>query len=301
VKSLTAKNLPAHIAEFLRYLEHEVRVSEFTLTSYRIDLRQFHEFLTEQESNEISRRTLRAFLAHQSRKGARPATVNRKLACLRSFFRFLAAREIIETNPADTLFFLKKEKKLPAIFNYATILKAFEAIDQRTFEGYRDRMMLELFYASGIRLRELVNLDVSDIQFSSGLVKVTGKGSKERLVPFGRRVESLLKTYLSKRNEQKQAINFDHDALFITSKGKRITPQQVQTRMKKYFLPISNEEGASPHMLRHSFATHLLEEGADIMAVKELLGHSSLSTTQIYTHLTSEKLKKIYKQAHPRA
>lgn len=301
VKSLMAKSLPEHKTAFLRYLDQEVRVSEFTLKAYKTDLLQFCEFLEEHDLVEVDRKSLRSFLAHQSREGARPATVNRKLACLRSFFRFLAARDVIENNPADTLFFLKKEKKLPAIFSYEAILKVFETIDMQTFEGLRDRTILELFYSSGMRLRELVRLDVSDIDFQTALLKVTGKGTKERLVPLGRRVESFLQEYQAARKEQLGTLDLENEAFFITPKGKRITPRQVQNRMQKYFLPVSREKGASPHMLRHSFATHLLEEGADLMAVKELLGHASLSTTQIYTHLTSEKLKKIYEKAHPRA
>jgi integrase/recombinase XerC len=161
--------------------------------------------------------------------------------------------------------------------------------------------MLELFYATGIRLRELVGLNLEDVDFSNDLVKVTGKGSKQRLVPMGKVTAKTLKEYLKKRQAFLEAPNLSEKALFLNKKGNRMTARQVQTRVKKYLLLASDKDEAYPHILRHSFATHLLEEGADLLSVKELLGHASLSTTQVYTHLTAERLKKIYKQAHPRA
>ncbi|MFQ5825228.1 MAG: tyrosine-type recombinase/integrase, partial [bacterium] len=181
------------------------------------------------------------------------------------------------------------------------ISTALELPDVSTFDGLRDKVILELFYATGMRLRELVGLNLEDIDFSNDLVKVTGKGSKQRLLPTGKVTARILKEYLRKRQAFLEALNLSESALFLNKKGHRMTARQVQTRVKKYLLSASDEDEAYPHILRHSFATHLLEEGADLLSVKELLGHSSLSTTQVYTHLTAERLKKIYKQAHPRA
>lgn len=295
------ESLTQNIDKFLKHLRSTKNASVFTLMSYKTDLYQFGKFLKETNSKEITRNSVRSFLALRFKDGLKATTVNRKLASLRSFFKFLSQNELIETNPALNLSFLKTEKKLPSLLTYETILKALELPDANTFEGLRDKVILELFYATGIRLRELVGLNLQDIDFSNELVQVTGKGSKQRLVPFGKVTARFLKEYIRKRQAFLCALGLPEKALFLNKKSERMTARQVQIRVIKYLLLASDKDEAYPHMLRHSFATHLLEEGADLLAVKELLGHSSLSTTQVYTHLTAERLKKIYKQAHPRA
>jgi integrase/recombinase XerC len=301
VKSLKVDLLDQYIDDYINHLRVEKNASPFTLEAYATDLSQFAEFLTEENQQAITKNSLRAFLAMLFRSGLKAASVNRKLACLRSFFKYLCAREILEVNPALPLFFLKKEKKLPEFLSYETIVKAINLTRTETFEGMRDRMMLEFFYATGVRLRELVGINVNDLDFASNLVRVTGKGAKQRLLPFGKSVSKLIREYLRMRNEQLAIWHQTTDALFITNKGKRISPRLVQARIKKILRAASQHLRAYPHLLRHSFATHLLDEGADLLSVKELLGHASLSTTQVYTHLTPERLKAVYNQAHPRA
>jgi len=301
VKSLKVDLLNQYIDEYIQYLRVEKNASPFTLESYATDLAQFAEFLTQDNQHAITKNSLRAFLATLSRGGLKATSVNRKLACLRSFFKYLCAREILKVNPALSLFFLKEEKKLPEFLSYETIVKAIKLINIATFEGMRDRMMLEFFYSTGVRLRELVGINVNDLDFANTIVRVTGKGARQRLVPFGKSVSKLLREYLRMRSERLAILQKASDAVFINDKGKRILPRLVQTRIKNMLLPASEHQRAYPHLLRHSFATHLLDEGADLLSVKELLGHASLSTTQVYTHLTPERLKAIYNQAHPRA
>lgn len=301
MQQLLVSRIQAHQNSFFDYLKIERNASEFTLTSYKTDLDNFFEFFQQNNYRNIDRKTLRSFLSNLVGRQLKPATINRKLACLRSFFKFLNSRKIININPAETLFFLKKEQKLPTFFSYETIMKAINLPDISQFEGLRDSLIIDMFYSTGMRLRELVNLDVNDFDLYSGVIRVIGKGAKERLVPIGQNLSKVTKMYLNERNDYFPSYSSEDDAFFISKKFKRMKPWQVQYCVKKYLVMAGDEQSAYPHKLRHSFATHLLDEGADLMAVKELLGHSSLSTTQIYTHVTPEKLKRIYKQAHPRA
>ena len=301
MKLLTAKEFSKFTDEFLNHLLVEVRCSAFTLTSYQTDLKQFQQFLNMNKFAEIDRRTLRAFLASLSQAGLKPSSINRKLACLRSFFKFLASRDIIEANPANSLNFLKKEKRLPHVISHEEIIRAIENIACNSFDGIRDRVIIEMFYSTGMRLRELTGLNVVDVDLASDLIRVSGKGTKERILPLGPDLKSKLRQYLQERDALAATIDSGTAAFFITDKAMRISPSQVQQLVKKHLKALAIKRGAHPHALRHSFATHLLNEGADLLAVKELLGHSSLSTTQIYTFLTDEKLKKVYEQAHPRA
>ncbi len=301
MKSLTVSGLGRHITSFLTYLESERNASPFTIASYGTDLTQLRRFLQTSGHDTVTRKALRAFLADLAQQGLGPASINRKLACLRSFFKYLCAHELLETNPAHSLSFLKKEKRLPGYFSYEAILKALHLPDTRTYEGARARIIIELFYATGMRLRELVGLNVEDVDFSNAVVRVTGKGGKQRLVPLGKRTAKSLQDYLACRSAFLAACHQEQHALILDDRGKRVAPRAVQRIVKKYLARASGDESASPHMLRHSFATHLLEEGADLVAVKDMLGHANLSTTQIYTHLTVHRLKKVYEQAHPRA
>ncbi|MFQ5824641.1 MAG: site-specific tyrosine recombinase/integron integrase [bacterium] len=298
---LTVDKLKPCIDKFIQHLRLEKNASDFTLKAYKTDLCQFVQFLDDTNIQEITKKSLRSFLALLFQGGLKATTVNRKLASLRSFFKFVCLQEIIDTNPTLNLGFLKTTKNLPSFLSYETIMTALEFPDINTIDGLRDRVILELFYGTGIRLRELVGLNLDDIDFSNGLVKVMGKGSKQRLIPLGKVTAKFVKEYMDKRKKFLISLDSSQEALFINLKGNRISPRQVQSIVKKYLQLASDKNKAYPHILRHSFATHLLEEGADLLAVKELLGHSCLSTTQVYTHLTAERLKEIYKQAHPRA
>lgn len=301
MKSLRVDELHLFIDEFLQHLRTEKNASPFTLTSYETDLRQLGQFLLDMKLEEVSKNSVRAFLATLSKGGLRATTVNRKLACLRTFFKYLCALEIIDVNPAQPFFFLKEEKKLPAFFNYETIVKGIDSIAADNFEGARDRAIVEFFYSTGVRLRELVGVNLNDLDFVNEVVKISGKGSRQRLAPLGKMLAKVLRSYLKARQEHLTALGRSNDALFVNKKGNRVSPGFVRNRIKKIFLPVAGQQQAHPHMLRHSFATHLLDEGADLLSVKEMLGHASLSTTQIYTHLSPERLKAIYMQAHPRA
>ncbi len=301
VQSLTAKTLQFHIRNFLRHLRIEKNASRFTLSAYQLDLEQLLQFAEENQVTEITRKSLRSFLASLSKRGLKASSINRKLTSLRSFFKYLCSQEVLDSNPAATLLYLKKEKKLPSFLRYEVILKALSLPDTTTFGGLRDRVILEIFYSTGIRLRELVGIDLEEVDLTNEVLRVTGKGSKERLVPLGKSITKIIKAYIVTRTQFVKSRNSSTEAFFLNKKGERISPGQVQYRVRKYLLAASDKQEAYPHMLRHSFATHLLDEGADLVSVKELLGHSSLSTTQVYTHLTTERLKKVYKQAHPRA
>lgn len=301
MQSLRVETAKVYVEEFLAHLRSEKNASDFTLKAYKTDLSQFVQFLEDTNTQEITKKSIRSFLSLLFKGGLKAATVNRKFTCLKSFFKFLCIRELIDFNPTLNLSFLKTERKLPSFLEYETIMTALELPDMNSFDGLRDRVILELFYSTGIRLRELVGLNLDDIDFLNALVKVKGKGSKQRLVPLGKVTAKYVKKYINERERFLSSLGKTPAALFINRRGARISPSGVQGIVKKYLLLASDKNEAYPHILRHSFATHLLEEGADLLAVKELLGHSSLSTTQVYTHLTAERLKEVYKQAHPRA
>ncbi|MFQ5674668.1 MAG: tyrosine-type recombinase/integrase [bacterium] len=300
MQSLSTNKLSFHANAFLKHLRVEKNVSEFTLTAYKNDLDQLGNFIENNQILTITRKVLRSFLASLATNGLKPSTINRKLTALKSFFKYLCAHEILDANPAETLLFLKKDRTLPTFYDYETILQVLEIPDIHDFEGLRDRAILELFYDTGIHLRELVGINLQDLDLFSSTLLVRGKRAKERVVPLGEISTNILKRYMDFREDLLKAQNVSTSALFLRKNGKRVSPDQVQYRVKKYFLAAA-KQGASPHKLRHSFATHLLDEGADLLAVKELLGHASLSTTQIYTHVTTERLKKEYNLAHPRS
>lgn len=293
--------------KYLNYLKTERSFSPHTLTSYSNDLQQFYSFLdkfydlSSLKINDITRKTLRAFLAHLRRQNYKSTSLNRKIACLKSFFKFLYRHNYISNNPAAGLYSLRTEKNIPMTLNYEQIKAAIALINTDTLTGMRDRAILELFYGTGIRLSELASLKVENIDFVNNVIRVLGKGNKERLVPIGEMAKQALKQYLTHRNEfTRKSPRENVEEIFINKKGAKLSTRGIQRRVARYLRMVSTT-GTSPHSLRHSFATHLLDEGADLVAVKELLGHSSLSTTQIYTHVSSERLKEIYKQAHPRA
>ncbi|MBN1349141.1 tyrosine recombinase XerC [candidate division KSB1 bacterium] len=294
------------VLKYLRFLGNERNYSRHTITAYESDLAQFFAFLeTHIESPELrllEKRTFRAYLAHLSDDGLKPKSINRKLACLRSFFKFLITIGEIDHNPLSSLFSLKMEKKLPNTLSFDSISEVLSMPDENQPMQLRDKLIIELFYGTGMRLSELANLNVSDINLYNSLLKVKGKGSKERLLPIGRIAGQTLQKYLQKRSELLRSPDDKHiDALLLNKDGARLSNRGIRLIVNKWLSKVAEAGKTNPHILRHSFATHLLDEGANLMAVKELLGHSSLSTTQIYTHVTVERLKNVYKKAHPRA
>ena len=292
------------ISDFLTYLEKERHYSKFTINAYGYDLYRFVEFFEEYSGTPVSdfgdvdKIAIRHFLGKEFEEGYSSKTVARRLASVKSFFKYLLKIEEIQDNPAIHIKTPKTPKSLPVYVNEDIVEKLMDAPASDSFIGLRDRAMLELFYSTGMRLRELVNINLNDFHTKSQLIKVTGKGGKERLIPYGKRAQFSIEKFLEFCGVQLSEKE-DIVPLFINSKGKRISPRTVQRRIKMYLKTVTDGERFGPHTLRHSFATHLLSRGADIRAVQDLLGHSSLSSTQIYTHIQPEKMKKVYQQAHP--
>ena len=292
------------IDKYIVYLKSIRNYSDHTLNAYTNDLRQFLDYIAKynvRDFNQVKKVHLRSFLGSLKSSEYKSRSINRKIACIRSYFKFLNAKGYIKRNPTLNLFSLKTERTLPPNLVYKMIEEILNLPDTDTFIGSRDKAILELFYGTGIRLHELSSLRINDIDFGNGVIRVLGKGAKERIVPIGKVAMKSLKVYLSKRNEKLDPFKKEINFVFLNKKGTKLSERSVQYRVDKYLKLVSSSHKTYPHVLRHSFATHLLNEGADLLAVKELLGHANLSTTQIYTHVSSEHLKKIYKQAHPRA
>ncbi|MBU0605550.1 MAG: tyrosine recombinase XerC, partial [Candidatus Omnitrophica bacterium] len=269
-----------------------------TITNYTVDLDVFKDFLGDKEIETVDHLSLRRFLAELRAKNYAKRTVARKLASLRSFFRFLFREGHIKKNPITAVLTPKLDKKLPLFLDTARIDRLLSTPTDRNIAGLRDRALLETLYSTGIRVSELVGLDLGDIDFISGVIKVLGKGSKERIVPIGEPALGAIRKYIDKRMGYKTE---DKDAVFLNKSGGRLTDRSVRRALDKHIKTCGIIEKISPHSLRHSFATHLLDRGADLRSVQELLGHMNLSTTQIYTHVTMERLKSVYDKAHPRA
>lgn len=299
------------IAKYLQFQKIERNASVHTLSSYEVDLRQFTEFASAElqtdsdqlESISVDRLLIRLWLGELSEQGMKRSTIARKVAALRSFFNYLHSRGYIDQNPAHLLLIPKKEKRLPKTVSATEIEQMMDLCDLTDMEGIQDRAILELFYSTGIRLSELTSLDVTDLNLTQNLVTVFGKGKKERTVPLGSRAVNALKCQLENRIRllTQKSDTDAKKALFLTSSGSRIYPRKVQRLVRDYLMRVSESTRKSPHTLRHSFATHMLDAGADIRVIKEFLGHTTLSSTQIYTHTSMERLKQVYKQAHPRA
>ena len=286
-----------YIDKFINYLKIEKNAAEHTITNYKIDLKSFQVFLQDKDVDAVDHLALRRFLADMRARSYAKRTIARKLASLRSFFKFLYREGYIKSNPITAISSPKLDKKLPVFLDVGKVTKLILKPDTKTEAGLRDRAILETLYSTGIRVSELVGLDTSDVDFISGVIKVLGKGSKERIVPIGDEATAAIRRYIDKRNKRAK----DKDAIFLNNHGKRLTDRSVRRVVDKYIRACSIEEKISPHSLRHSFATHLLDRGADLRCVQELLGHMNLSTTQIYTHVTMERLKSVYDKAHPRA
>ncbi|HEX7296189.1 MAG TPA: tyrosine recombinase XerC, partial [Pyrinomonadaceae bacterium] len=298
---------------FLEHLRYERNVSAHTLRNYRIDLEQFLHHLAGPESNkkrttpsveEIDHLTIREWLAtlHSAQKSK--SSIARKLAALRTFFQFLVREGLLELNPAKLVSTPRQEKKLPNHLSVEEAVRFIESPDIETDLGKRDRAMLELMYATGVRVAELTTMNIGDIDFRSQLIRVTGKRRKQRVVPFGDPAGEALRNYLKIRDKfllNAPVSERDEEALFLNYQGTRITTRSVGRMVDKYIRLCAGIHNISPHALRHSFATHLLDSGADLRDIQELLGHARLSTTQVYTHVSMEKLIEVYDKAHPKA
>jgi integrase/recombinase XerC len=287
-------DMERHIEKFLRYLEIEKNASIHTLINYKLDLEDFRDFLKEMNVENVDYLFVRKYLARLKEKNLSARSVGRKLSSLRSFFRFLIKEGYIKINPIDAISSPKQEKNLPKFLTEEDVVRLIEAPDQETLKGLRDRAILETLYSTGMRISELVSLTEEAVDFIGATVRVLGKGKKERLLPIGERALRAIRGYLAQRKVISRFI-------FLNKNKKPLSARGFRKEMDKYIRLISLKEHVSPHTLRHSFATHLLNRGADLRSVQELLGHANLSSTQIYTHLTTERLKSVYEKAHPRA
>ena len=302
------------LAQFFEHLRYERNVSEHTLRNYASDLEQFLDYISPADPDGGKRRdldvkeldhiTIREWLSSLHSAHKKKTSVARKLAALRTFFQFLVREGVVELNPARLVSTPRLEKKLPVHLSIEDAVRFIETPDLETDLGVRDRAMLELLYATGVRVSELTKLNLADIDFKGKLLRVTGKRRKQRMVPFGEPALHALIRYLSVRNaflHNAPASERDPFAVFLNYQGTRITPRSVGRMVDKYIHICAGIHNISPHSLRHSFATHLLDSGADLRDIQELLGHARLSTTQIYTHVSMEKLIEVYDRSHPKA
>lgn len=290
---------------FLSYLQYERRSSNHTILSYKNDLVQFEDFLSNNSSDlSVARYNLiRAWIISLVEAGNNPRTVNRKIASLRAYYKFLLRKEVVSEDPTIKLRLLKSKKTIPHFVEESNIFDILEDqewdINASHFIQIRNRLIIELFYGTGIRLSELVNIKNNNLSIYESVLKVMGKRNKERVIPINSALLSLVKEYLEIK--EKEHSNVTHDSLLITSKGDPVYPKLIYRVVKNRLNAINNLEKRSPHVLRHTFATHLLDKGADLNAIKDLLGHTSLAATQVYTHNSLEKIKAIFTQAHPKA
>jgi integrase/recombinase XerC len=308
---MTPARLPARpeVEAFLKYLADERQHSTHTLKAYRRDLEAFAAFCDRHyggrwEWQSVDRLGLRGFLGEMQRRGLAKRSAARALSAVRSLYRFLQAEQQMDGSAVRATRVPKLDRKLPVYLDRPQIEAVFARVEARAghddFEALRDLAMVELFYSSGLRLSELQGLSVTDVDLLADQVKVLGKGRKERIVPIGSRAASAIRRYLGVREEAATRQGAERRALFLSRRGRRLTARTVQRRVHR-MLDGAGVDGLRTHSLRHTFATHMLDAGADLRAVQELLGHASLATTQIYTHTSVERLKQVYRQAHPRA
>ncbi|HKK76503.1 MAG TPA: tyrosine-type recombinase/integrase [Saprospiraceae bacterium] len=294
-----------HIKGFFNYLEYEKRVSPDTIRAYRKDLDQFQAYLEQtydlsEDMSLVKAQYIRSWVVDMVSKGFAMSTVKRKLSALKSYFNYLQRHHELAHNPMVKIPIPKTGRKLPIYLKESSIDQVFDRLAWTSdFSSQRDRLILELLYNTGLRRAELIDLKQQRIDWSRNYIKVLGKGAKERLIPFGKTLEKRIRDYLDCRRATFPEVALDH--LLLTDQGKVMYPKFVYNKVKKYLSMVSSVEKLSPHVLRHTFATHLANRGADLHAIKELLGHSSLAATQVYTHNTIDQLKAIYEQAHPKA
>ena len=316
------KDFPPLVRQFLEYLKLEKHFSDYTVKSYGADLAQFAQFLGGEIGGEHAQAaslggadvtidqkllkceplTVREFLAYLYGQNYTKSTTARKLATLRSFYKFLIRRGLIAVNPLSTIRTPKQEKRLPKCLDLEQVQKLLEAPGDGDLLSARDRAMLEVLYSSGIRVSELVDLEMQDLDLVEGVLRVRGKGRKDRLTPIGSQAIKALQRYFDMRALDPRCQNSSSaQRVFLNKHGEALSTRSVRRKLDKYLAMAGLDPGISPHTLRHSFATHLLNNGADLRSVQELLGHQSLSTTQVYTHLSTTRLKQVYDHAHPRA
>lgn len=286
--------LSYYIDKFINYIEIEKNYSPHTILNYRIDLKEFSQIINT-ELNKIDYFVLRKYMVYLSQKNVSRRTISRKISALRSFFKFLVREGYLKNNPAALLIYPRLEKKLPVFLTEEQISQLLDYYEPGNDILYlRDKALIEFLYSTGARVSEVVSLKVEDVDLISGVVKVRGKGKRERLLPLGEPAVKALRRYLEMRNNSSLY-------LFLNKRGKPITDRGVRDVINRYVKKLASSLKISPHVFRHSFATHLLNRGADLRSVQELLGHASIATTQVYTHLTIERLKDVYDKAHPRA
>ncbi len=304
--------LEVQINRFLSHLKTVKNLSPHTLTSYQTDLTELSRYLNRKKRDkrvscsDVDRNDLRDFLVHLKQDGLDNRSIARKASAIRSFFKYMLTIGSVESDPSSYLMTPKLRKVLPEILTVGEMKALFDQLEfqkassseEKRFLLLRDLAILELFYSTGMRLAELSQLGVSSFDFAGESVRVLGKGKRERIIPVGKKALEAVRYYLAERRRLSVVAG---DTLFVSKNGKKLSARSVSRIVKKYLSKVSEKKRVSPHVVRHTFATHLLDAGADLLAVKELLGHKSLSTTQIYTHVTMEKLKKVYKRAHPKA
>lgn len=288
-----------YLDDFLNYLKYQKNYSDDTIHSYHIDISEYLNYLDSEgiELDEMNYDLVRLYLMHLDKIKNKNATISRKISSLRSFYKYLLNNNAVETNPFLLISLPKKEKHLPRFFYYNELEELFKTPDIRTPLGQRDRLLLEILYATGVRVSELVNIKLPDI--SGFEILILGKGAKERVVRFGDYANEILELYLS--NGYKKLNVNGKEFLFLNNQGGQLTTRGVRYILNKIIEQTTIDKKISPHMLRHTFATHLLNEGCDLLTVQELLGHASLSATSIYTHITNDRLKEVYFRCHPRA
>lgn len=308
-------NLSEAKNKYISYLINEKNYSSLTVTNYERDLRDLYSFIAKSievtnprlELKYIDEQTLKDFIAgfvQSEHRNYSKSTISRKISTLKSFYKFLNRKKLYNLNPARHLIFPKAGRNLPTVLDERTVLELFnEKYFGKDVFGLRDRAIIELLYSCGIRLSELINLSRENVDFKNRVIKVKGKGRKERIIPVGELAIYAIKEYQGKRDSYfaEKGTDFDRTVIFNAKSGKKLYPALMNRITEEYISKVSEVKKKSPHVLRHTFATHLLNRGADIMAVKDLLGHASLSTTQIYTHVSIDRLKKVYVKAHPRA
>lgn len=291
------------VEEFIDYLRVERGLAVNTLESYGRDLKNYLNYLNKQhitKLDETDKKTIISYLLQMQKKGKASSTISRSLASIRSFYQFMVNESYIPKDPTTNLESPKIEKRLPKVLSIKEVDLLLSQPDLTDPLGLRDKAMLELLYATGIRVSELVSLDVSNVNLQKGYVRCIGKGSKERIIPIGKTAVEFIKVYI-KKARVKITKNNSEKALFVNRHGNRLTRQGFWKIIKRYAQKAKIKKDITPHTLRHSFATHLLENGADLRSVQEMLGHADISTTQIYTHITQQRIKEVYNKNHPRA
>jgi integrase/recombinase XerC len=302
------------LEQFFEHLRYERNASEHTLRNYRIDLGQFHDHLApadprtgarrEPDIRQIDHITIREWLSALHEQKKKKSSIARKIASLRTFFQFLVREGVVEKNPAKMVATPRQEKRLPTHLSVEDMIRFIETPDAQTDLGKRDRAILETLYGTGMRVSELTKLNVRDVDFKNKLVKVTGKRRKQRIIPMTEQARDAMLLYMTVRNallHNAPPAERDEQAVFLNYQGTRITTRSVGRMVDKYIVQCAGIHNISPHSLRHSFATHLLDNGADLRHIQELLGHARISTTQIYTHVSMERLIEVYDKYHPKA